>query len=169
MQLGVTAPVLIISQAPGMRVHATGMPWNDASGIRLRDWMGVTPEVFYDRGHVAVMPMGFCYPGTGASGDLPPRLECAPLWHDRVLAALAARQLTLLVGSYAQQRYLPAARRQSVAQVVRNHAAHGPEFFPLPHPSWRSTGWMQRNPWFTAEVLPALKSRVAALLAVKSE
>lgn len=169
MRLGRTARLLIIGQAPGTRVHASGTPWDDASGKRLREWMGVDASLFYDTRHIAVMPMGFCYPGTGVSGDLPPRPECAPLWHDRVLAALPEIRLTLLVGSYAQKRYLPGARRQSVAEVVRGFAAHGPRFFPLPHPSWRSTGWMQRNPWFMAEVLPALKSRIAELLPLKGE
>jgi uracil-DNA glycosylase len=164
VRLGATAAILVIGQAPGTRVHATGTPWNDPSGIRLRDWMGLPPEVFYDTARIAIMPMGFCYPGTGASGDLPPRRECAPLWHDRVLALLPARRLTLLVGSYAQKRYLPAARRRSVTEIVRDYGAFGPEFFPLPHPSWRSTGWMRRNPWFTEEVLPVLKARVAEVI-----
>ncbi|WP_431301466.1 uracil-DNA glycosylase family protein [Sediminicoccus sp. BL-A-41-H5] len=164
VRLGANAPILVIGQAPGTRVHATGTPWNDASGIRLRDWMGLPPELFYDTARIAIMPMGFCYPGTGASGDLPPRPECAPLWHERVLALLRARRLTLLVGSYAQKRYLPGAKRLSVTEIVRNHAEYGPGFFPLPHPSWRSTGWMRRNPWFTAEVLPRLKARVAEAL-----
>lgn len=165
VRLGAGAPILVIGQAPGTRVHASGTPWDDASGTRLRDWMGLPPEVFYDTARIAIMPMGFCYPGTGASGDLPPRRECAPLWHERVLALLPARRLTLLVGSYAQKRYLPAARRLNVTEIVRGHAEYGPEFFPLPHPSWRSTGWMKRNPWFTAEVLPVLKARVAEVLA----
>jgi len=169
VRLGATAPILVIGQAPGTRVHASGTPWDDASGKRLRAWMGVDAALFYDTRHIAVMPMGFCYPGTGASGDLPPRPECAPLWHDRVLAALPGVRLTLLVGAYAQKRYLPGARRQSVAEVVRGFAAHGPRFFPLPHPSWRSTGWMQRNPWFATEVLPVLKSRIAEWLPLKRE
>ena len=164
MRLGATAKLLIIGQAPGTRVHESGTPWDDASGERLRDWMGVSPGLFYDTHHIAIMPMGFCYPGTGAAGDLPPRPECAPLWHERVLAQLPDIRLTLLVGGYAQKRYWPGARRQSVAEIVRGFAAHGPAFFPLPHPSWRSTGWMQRNPWFTDEVLPALKARVADLI-----
>lgn len=164
VRLGAGAPILVIGQAPGTRVHATGTPWNDPSGIRLRDWMGLPPELFYDTSRIAIMPMGFCYPGTGASGDLPPRPECAPLWHERVLALLPARRLTLLVGSYAQKRYLPGAKRLSVTEIVRNHAGYGPGFFPLPHPSWRSTGWIRRNPWFVAEVLPTLKARVAEAL-----
>ncbi|MBS7789141.1 uracil-DNA glycosylase family protein [Roseococcus sp. SDR] len=164
VRLGSDASILVIGQAPGTRVHASGTPWDDASGLRLRDWMGLPPEVFYDTARIAIMPMGFCYPGTGASGDLPPRPECAPLWHERALALLPRRRLTLLVGSYAQKRYLPGARRRSVTEMVRDHAAHGPGLFPLPHPSWRCNGWMRRNPWFGAEVLPALKARVAAAL-----
>jgi uracil-DNA glycosylase len=164
VRLGTTARLLIIGQAPGTRVHASGTPWDDASGARLRDWMGMEPALFYDTRHVAIMPMGFCYPGTGISGDLPPRPECAPLWHDRVLAELPARRLTLLVGSYAQRRYLPAMRRQSVAEIVRDFAMHDPAFFPLPHPSWRSTNWMRRYPWFMAEVVPALRARIEAIM-----
>lgn len=169
VRLGITARLLIIGQAPGTRVHESGTPWDDASGQRLRDWMGVPPALFYDTAHVAIMPMGFCYPGTGAAGDLPPRPECAPLWHERILAQLPEIRLTLLVGSYAQKRYWPGARRQSVAEVVRGFAAHGPEFFPLPHPSWRSTNWMRRNPWFAAEVVPALQARLVALLGIRDQ
>lgn len=169
VRLGATARLLVIGQAPGARVHASGTPWDDASGARLRDWMGISPLLFYDTRHIAIMPMGFCYPGTGTSGDLPPRPECAPLWHQRVLAQLPELRLTLLVGSYAQRRYLGGATRQTVAQTVQGFAVYGPRFFPLPHPSWRSTNWIRRNPWFVTEVLPALKSHVAALLGVRGE
>jgi uracil-DNA glycosylase len=165
VRLGATARLLVIGQAPGTRVHASGTPWDDASGRRLRQWMGVEPAQFYDTARIAIMPMGFCYPGTGPSGDLPPRPECAPLWHARVRAHLPAVRLTLLIGGHAQRHYLPGAKRRSVTEIVRAHAAQGPGVFPLPHPSWRSNGWIRRNPWFTAEVLPALKARVAALLA----
>lgn len=168
VRLGATARLLIIGQAPGTRVHESGTPWDDASGERLRDWMGVTPALFYDTARIAIMPMGFCYPGTGASGDLPPRPECAPLWHDRVMAQLPEIRLTLLVGSYAQKCYWPGARRQSVAEIVLGFGAHGPAFFPLPHPSWRSTNWMRRNPWFATEVLPTLRARMEALLPLRS-
>ena len=164
VQLGTSARLVIIGQAPGRRVHDSGIPWDDASGERLREWTGVSIAQFYDPARVALIPMGFCYPGTGTSGDLPPRPECAPLWHDRLLAQLPSDRLILLVGSYAQKRYLPAARG-SLTEAVRRLAGHGDGYFALPHPSWRSTGWMQKNPWFVADVLPVLQSAVAARLA----
>ena len=160
VRLGALATLLIISQAPGTRAHASGVPFEDPSGTRLRQWTGISKEVFYDTARVAIMPMGFCFPGTGKSGDLPPRPECAPLWHERILAQLPAIRLTLLVGAYAQKRYLPAARKLPMTEIVRGFSNYGPEFFPLPHPSWRSNVWMQRNPWFVAEVLPALQARL---------
>lgn len=164
VQFSATSRIVIVGQAPGTRVHQSGVPWDDASGERLRDWTGLTPSLFYDPSIVALVPMGFCYPGTGASGDLPPRPECAPLWHDRVLACLPADRLTLLVGSYAQARYLPQAQRQSLTERVRDFATFGPALFPLPHPSWRSTGWMKRNSWFDADVLPTLRAAISARL-----
>ena len=157
MQFSATARILIIGQAPGTRVHASGIPWDDASGERLREWTGLSAERFYNPAKVALVPMGFCYPGTGASGDLPPRPECAPTWHERVLAELAPDRVTLLVGSFAQARYLPQAKRQSLTQRVGDFADYLPNFVPLPHPSWRSTGWMARNPWFEADLLPRLQ------------
>lgn len=160
VQLSATARVLIIGQAPGARVHASGVPWDDPSGERLRDWTGIAPADFYDPAKVALVPMGFCYPGTGDSGDLPPRPECAPLWHERLLALLPADRLTLLVGQYAQGRYL--AGKASLTARVR--AGGGAGVFPLPHPSWRVQGWMAKNPWFAAEILPALRAAVAARL-----
>jgi len=162
VQFSATASIVIIGQAPGTRVHESGIPWDDASGERLRDWTGLTPEIFYDATRVALVPMGFCYPGTGTSGDLPPRPECAPTWHDRVMATLPIRRLTLLVGSYAQARYLPLAKGQSLSERVADFKAHLPSYFPLPHPSWRSAGWMKRNPWFEADLLPVLKREVRA-------
>ena len=168
VRLGSTARMLIIGQAPGTRVHASGTPWDDASGRRLREWLELEPVAFYDTSRIAVMPMGFCFPGTGRTGDLPPRRECAPLWHDRVLAQLPQlpqRGLTLLVGAYAQKRYLPAARRLNVTQTVRDFADFGPDFFPLPHPSWRCGNWLRNNPWFAREVLPRLRERVVAAFA----
>ena len=165
VRLGATARLLIIGQAPGARVHASGTPWDDASGRRLREWMGVEPALFYDTRQVAIMPMGLCYPGTGPAGDLPPRPECAPLWHARAMALLPRVELILLVGGHAQRYHLPGAQRRSVTEVVRGFRAAGPRFFPLPHPSWRSTGWLRRNPWFAAEVLPALRTRLGRLLA----
>lgn len=160
VQFSSTARIVIIGQAPGARVHASGIPWDDASGERLRDWTGLTPDRFFDPAYVALVPMGFCYPGSGASGDLPPRPECAPLWHERVLALLPEDRLLLLVGSYAQARYLPEAKRLSLSERVRRFADFGPGVVPLPHPSWRSTGWMQKNPWFEATVLPTLRDLI---------
>jgi uracil-DNA glycosylase len=163
-QFSATSRIVIIGQAPGTRVHESGIPWDDASGERLREWTGLTPDLFYDPAKVALVPMGFCYPGTGPSGDLPPRPECAPLWHERVLAMLPVNRVTLLVGSYAQERYLPQLKRLSLTERVRSFAASGPDYFPLPHPSWRSTGWMKKNPWFEAEVLPALRALITGQL-----
>lgn len=161
IQFSQTARILIIGQAPGSKVHQTGVAWNDPSGDRLRDWTGLSKAVFYDQAKVALMPMGFCYPGKGASGDLPPRPECAPLWHHRILARLPADRLTLLVGQYAQAAYLPPGRR-SMTEAVRGFRDFGPALFPLPHPTWRSVGWARRNPWFETEVLPALVEAVRA-------
>lgn len=163
VQFSRTSRLVIVGQAPGARVHASGIPWDDASGDRLREWTGLSKPEFYDDGHVALVPMGFCFPGSRAGGDLPPRPECAPLWHDRVMAVLPENRLILLVGSYAQARYLGKDRRSSLTETVRAFEAYGPRLFPLPHPSWRSGGWMQRNPWFEAEVLPALRARLAGL------
>jgi len=160
VQFSDTARVVIVGQAPGTRVHASGIPWDDASGARLRDWTGLAEAVFYDAAKVALIGMGFCYPGAGSNGDLPPRPECAPLWHRRILARLPADRLTLLVGGYAQRHYLEVGRRQTLTEIVRCFAVHGPAYFPLPHPSWRSGIWMGRNPWFESEVVPALRSRV---------
>ncbi len=162
VQFSSTSRLVIIGQAPGTRVHESGVPWDDASGERLREWTGLTREQFYDPARVALVPMGFCYPGTGTSGDLPPRPECAPLWHERVLAALPSERFTILVGSYAQARYLPDTKRQSLTERVQDVRAHLPEFVSLPHPSWRSTGWMTKNPWFATEVLPVLREAVVA-------
>jgi uracil-DNA glycosylase len=159
------ARVLVISQAPGTRVHETGLSFNDKSGDRLRDWMGVGRDIFYDEDRVAVMGMGFCYPGRDAKGgDLPPRPECAPLWHPRLRPHFAAVKLTLLVGSYAIRHYLPATRHASMAAAVTRWRAFLPDTFVLPHPSWRGALWLARNPWFAAEALPELRARVAALL-----
>ena len=157
-----TARLVIIGQAPGTRVHASGVPWDDASGDRLRDWTGIDAETMYDPSQVALVPMGFCYPGKASGGDKPPRRECAPLWHDRILNFLPPDRLTLLVGTYAQARYLPETARWTLAERVRRFAEFLPAFFPLPHPSWRSTMFMRRQPWFEAEVVPQLRREVAA-------
>ncbi|MEZ5693980.1 MAG: uracil-DNA glycosylase family protein [Altererythrobacter sp.] len=159
-----TASLLIIGQAPGSKVHASGIPWDDPSGDRLREWTGLSKEQMYDPAQVALVPMGFCYPGKGKSGDLPPRPECAPQWHDRVLAELPADRLTLLVGSYAQEQYMPDTRRLSLTERVGQYREHLPHRIPLPHPSWRSTIWMRNNPWFEADVLPVLRERVSQML-----
>jgi uracil-DNA glycosylase len=164
LQAGAAARLVIIGQAPGSRVHASGVPWQDDSGDRLRDWTGLDNEDFYNPQRVALVPMGFCYPGAGDGADLPPRPECAPLWHAKVLAALPRRQLTLLVGIHAQTYYLRTSKKQTMTETVRSFAEHLPEFFPLPHPSWRSTGWMQKNPWFERRIVPALRTAVAAAL-----
>jgi uracil-DNA glycosylase len=151
----------MISQAPGVRAHVAELPFADASGDRLRGWMGIGKAEFYDVSRVGLMPMGFCYPGTLAGGgDLPPRPECAPAWHERFLALLPSVELTLLIGGYAQARYLG---RGTMTGFVREYAEH-PAVMALPHPSWRTVGWQARHPWFAAEVLPRLRARVAAAL-----
>ena len=161
VQMGREARILIIGQAPGSKVHASGVPWGDDSGERLREWMGIDEKTFYDAKRVALVPMGFCYPGAGASGDLPPRPECAPLWHARLLSHLPERRLTLLVGVYAQAYYLKGRGKTTLTETVRGFRRHMPRFFPLPHPSWRSTIWVRKNPWFQSEALPALREEVA--------
>jgi len=155
--------VLIVGQAPGTRVHATGIPWNDPSGDRLRDWLQVDREAFYDARRFAIIPAGLCYPGRCRSGDLPPRPECAPLWHPRLRALLPAIELTLLIGRYAQAYYLGARRKPTLTATVRAWREYLPEFLPLPHPSPRNTRWLQVNPWFASEVLPELRARVERL------
>jgi uracil-DNA glycosylase len=161
-QVSQTASLLIASQAPGTKVHASGIPFSDPSGDRLREWTGRSEEQFYDPARVAILPMGICYPGRAASGgDAPPRPECAPLWRGRLLAGMPAICLTLLVGSYAQNHVLGAG---AVASRVRNFRDYLPRYFPLPHPSWRSRVWASRNPWFEEEVLPALRAAVREAL-----
>jgi uracil-DNA glycosylase len=162
--LSATAPILVCGQAPGARVHALGRPFDDPSGDRLREWLGVGREVFYDRDRFAVLPMAFCFPGYDARGaDLPPPALCAATWRARALAAMPQVRLTLLVGGHAQRWHL--GRAPSVAARVRDWRACGPEVLPLPHPSWRNIAWLKRNPWFEAELVPELRARVAALLA----
>jgi uracil-DNA glycosylase len=156
-----SARLLVVGQAPGTRVHATGIPWNDASGDRLRAWMGVDRATFYDDSRIAIVPMGLCYPGRDATGgDAPPRPECAPLWHTRIMAMLPNLRLTLLVGRYAQLRYLQARRGTSLTATVRDWRRFMPDRLPLPHPSWRTIGWQRKNIWFDAELLPTLRRRV---------
>jgi uracil-DNA glycosylase len=160
VQLAATARLLIIGQAPGSKVHASGVPWQDDSGERLRNWTGLDAATFYDASQVALLPMGFCYPGAANGADLPPRPECAPLWHRPLLALLPERRLTLLVGMHAQAAYLGAGRGTTLTAAVQAFRQAPPGHFPLPHPSWRSQGWMRRNPWFAQEVLPALRHAV---------
>jgi uracil-DNA glycosylase len=165
VQAGAGARVLIVGQAPGSKVHASGTPWDDDSGDRLRDWLGLAREVFYDPERIALVPMGLCYPGKGNGGDLPPRRECAPLWHAPLLARMPNLKLTLLVGRYAQAAYLPRGFAPSLTEAVRRHADAPAGCFPLPHPAWRSRLWMAKHPWFEADVLPALRARIREALA----
>ena len=162
-RVGRTARLLIVGQAPGRLVHETGLPWNDPSGEVLRAWLGLDRASFYDTSRIAIVPTGLCYPGTVNGADLPPCAECAPLWQPRFRAALPAVRLTLLVGIYAQAFYLGKKRKQTLAETVRAYREYLPEFFPLPHPSWRNLLWRRRNPWFVKEVIPALRRRVKAL------
>lgn len=162
LRVSATARLLIASQAPSTRVHASGTPWTDASGQRLRTWLNVTEEEFYDVAKVAILPMGLCYPGRlPQGGDRPPRPECAPLWRDRLLALMPNIRLTLLVGTYAIDHVLGPGR---MSDRVRNFRAFLPRCFPLPHPSWRTTGWENANSWFASDVLPALQSEIRGLL-----
>jgi uracil-DNA glycosylase len=164
LRAGHTARILIVGQAPGTRVHRTGIPWNDPSGDRLRDWLQLDRDRFYDERTIAIIPMGFCYPGKGKSGDLPPRGECAPLWHERLLQQLPGLQLRLLIGKYAQDYYL-GTRRMSLAETVKNYRDYLPEgYFPLPHPSPRNIRWFRNHPWFESDVIPVLRDRVASIL-----
>jgi len=151
------ARLLIVGQAPGRRVHETGIPWNDPSGDRLREWMQLSREQFYDEQRIAIIPTGLCYPGTGPGGDLPPRPECAPYWHPRLVPMLPNLQIALLVGNYAQSYYLGSGRRRTLTETVRAWRDYLPHFLPMPHPSPRNQMWLRRNPWFAQEVLPFLR------------
>lgn len=165
VRASVQSRILIIGQAPGTVVHETGIPWNDNSGDRLREWLGVDKDSFYDSNNFALMPMGFCYPGKiDKGGDAPPRPECAPLWHNRLLALMPNVELTLLTGMYAQKYYLAKTRKKTLTETVRAWRDYAPRFLPTPHPSWRSQNFIKRNPWFETEVLPWLRDRVRTLL-----
>ena len=158
---GEDAKVLIIGQAPGTKVHETSIPWNDASGDRLRDWLQINRDDFYDSDRIAIMPMGFCYPGRAPNGgDNPPRPECAPLWHNRLREHLPNIELTLLIGMYAQNQYLGRAKKRTMTETARCGEEYGPELLPLPHPSWRNTAWIKKNPWFEKETLPYLRRTI---------
>lgn len=161
-----SATLLIIGQAPGTKVHETGIPWNDRSGDVLRGWLDIQREDFYDETRIAIMPMGFCYPGVDPKGgDNPPRPECAPRWHERLLAHLPNIRLTLLVGQYAQKQYLGPRRGRTMTETVRRFRDYLPDgYFPLPHPSWRNLGWQKKQPWFATETLPALRKAAGSAL-----
>lgn len=154
------AKILIIGHAPGTKVHATGIPWDDPSGKQLRKWMGVSDETFYDETQIAQMPMGFCYPGKGTSGDLPPRPECAPQWHQQLLDQMPNLKLTILIGQYSQRHYLGSRMEKNLTETVRNFGNYAPEYFVLPHPSPRNRFWLSKNPWFETEVVPEFQERI---------
>jgi uracil-DNA glycosylase len=165
LRAAASARLMIVGQAPGTRVHESGIPWNDRSGERLRDWLQIPRELFYDEHRVAIVPMGLCYPGVDAKGgDKPPRPECAPLWHPPLRAALPNVELTLLVGMYAQAHYLGKRRQTTLTETVRHWRDFLPDYLPLPHPSWRNTAWLKKNPWFEADLLPELRKRVKRLI-----
>lgn len=162
------ARICLVGQAPGTRVHASGMPFTDPSGERLRDWMGVTADEFYDDAKLAIVPMGFCFPGLDAKGgDLPPRRECAAHWRARLFALMPQVELTLVVGQYAQGWHLGVARKANLTETVAAWRDYAPRAIPLPHPSWRNNAWIKKNPWFEAEVLPYLRREVRRLMDTK--
>ena len=162
---GREARILVAGQAPGIRVHESGVPFNDPSGDRLREWMGIDRDTFYDSGKIALVPMGFCYPGTGKSGDLPPRPECAATWRRPLLDQMENVRLTLVIGQYAIKWHLGKRRKSTLTETVRCWRDYGPEVLPLPHPSPRNNIWLKKNPWFDEEVLPRLRKSVKAQLA----
>ena len=157
------AKIVIIGQAPGTKVHNSGIPWDDASGRQLRKWLNVSKDDFYDTKNFAIIPMGFCYPGKGNSGDLPPRPECAPLWHEEVMRKIPKIELIILIGMYAQKYYLKQNAKKTLTETVANFNDYLPKYLPLPHPSPRNCFWLTKNPWFDIEVLPVLKNRVSKL------
>jgi len=164
VRAGAGARLMIVGQAPGAKVHASGVSWDDASGRRLREWLGIDADTFYDESRVAIVPMGFCYPGKAGSGDAPPRPECRATWHPRLLPLLPNVELTLLIGQYAQAYFLGARRKGSLTATMRAWREYQPSQLPLPHPSPRNVAWFKANPWFEGEVLPTLRERVDGLL-----
>ncbi len=164
VQVDARARILIAGQAPGSKVHASGVPFDDASGERLRQWMGASREQLYDPTLVAILPMAFCYPGTGSSGDLPPRRECAPLWRHKLLQAMRRIELTLVIGQYALAWHLPDVSTSNLTETVRAWRDHWPRVMPLPHPSPRNNIWLKANPWFAQDVVPALQTRIQGLV-----
>ena len=161
--------ILIIGQAPGQKVQNSGIPWDDASGKELRSWLHVTSDQFYDKTLFSIMPMGMCYPGTGKSGDLPPRKECAITWHDKVLAKMPNIQLILLIGKYAQDYYLGKSVKENLTETVRNYQDYLPNYLPLPHPSPRNNIWKRKNEWFTHDILPILNLKVLEILKINTD
>lgn len=159
-----TAELLIVGQAPGRVVHQTSIPWNDKSGENLRNWLDMDKDVFYDTSKIAIVPMGFCYPGTGKSGDLAPRPECAPLWHSSLLTRMPKLKLALLIGQYAQKYYLKEQAKPTLTETVKNFEAYLPNYFVLPHPSPRNNIWQAKNEWFAEEVIPVLRETVQEIL-----
>ena len=156
--------IVIIGQAPGSKVHNSGIPWDDASGRQLRNWLNVTDEQFYDTKNFAIVPMGFCYPGKGKSGDLPPRTECAPQWHEEIISKMPKVELIILIGMYAQKYYLKEQVKRTLTETVANYKAYLPKYFTLPHPSPRNRFWLTKNPWFYVDVLPELKKSIKTIL-----
>lgn len=163
VRVGETARILVVGQAPGVRVHASGIPWDDPSGDRLRAWMGVGKDAFYDESRIAIIPMGYCYPGRGSGGDMPPRRECATLWLGQLLAWLPQVEVTLLIGQYAQRHFLGNRHNQSLTETVRGWAEFAPQYIPLPHPSPRNQPWFKHHPWFEQQLVPVLRARINAL------
>lgn len=166
VQFSESSKIVIIGQAPGQKVQNSGIPWDDASGNNLREWLGVNKQTFYDEKLFALIPMGFCFPGTGKSGDLPPRPECAPLWHQRIFELLPEVKLTLLIGQYAQNYYLKNNLNKTLTETVKNYKAYLPNYLPLPHPSPRNNIWQKKNQWFKEDVLHVLKEKVELILSL---
>jgi uracil-DNA glycosylase len=164
VRASITSKIVIIGQAPGQKVQDSGIPWDDASGNNLREWLGVNKESFYDEKIFALIPMGFCFPGTGKSGDLPPRFECAPLWHHQILKEMKKVKLTLLIGQYAQNYYLKNDTKKSLTETVRNYQEYLPIYLPLPHPSPRNNIWQKKNSWFKERLLSLLQEKVHSIL-----
>ncbi|RXZ44391.1 uracil-DNA glycosylase family protein [Crenobacter cavernae] len=165
LRASASARILIVGQAPGARVHASGVPWDDASGERLRRWLDLDRELFYDESQIAIVPMGFCYPGRGKNGDLPPRPECAATWHPRLIPLLTSVRFTLLVGQYAQRHFLGDAAGSTLTETIADWRRYWPRYAVLPHPSPRNQLWLKRHPWFEQDCVPAIRERVHAVLA----
>ena len=164
IQVSQKAKILIAGQAPGIRVHESGIPFNDPSGDRLREWMGVDKDTFYDKSKIAILPMGFCYPGTGKSGDLPPRPECAEKWRDTLLESMPKIELTLVIGAYAQQWHMKIVKKKTLTDTVKAWQSYWPVLLPLPHPSPRNNIWLKKNPWFGEQIISELQRRIDILI-----